>query len=356
MSHLFNSLQMDVNIRVKQHRANGYQQESRASLGMTALLLLASVLTLEGEIGMWRDELLQANRLRDENRHAEAESAYTVARGQAEKLGTGNLPLAITLNDMGYYYQSLGRLLEAERAYSGSLRIMDRQLGSASHRAIEVRINLSSVYLEMNQLGRAESLVRNLLEGGGVLSPEDRGALLADLGSVLCEQGRLEEAESTYQQALALFERDPRTESRERTATTLSNLSTVASRRKRFAEALEYLERGRAVLAELKDPPAMLTIKTLTNAAVLSALAGKPEQSEPLFRLALSECERIFGPDHFLLGHLLTNYSEYLRRSKRKSDAASAGKRGRAILAKFSKENMLGHTVDVKVLRQSSLR
>lgn len=89
------------------------------------------------------------------------------------------------------------------------------------------------------------------------LLAEDRGALLADLASALVEQEKLDEAESMYQKSLALFERNPRREFRERTATTLSNLSTIAIKRKRFEEALGYSDRARAVLDALEDPPAV---------------------------------------------------------------------------------------------------
>src|SRR5205814_706668 len=86
-------------------------------------VLLAAVITTEGTQQGWIDQLRQADRLRNETRYEEAERAYIVARQQAETLGPHELPMAITLNHIGYQYQMLGRLREAERSYAAGLAI-----------------------------------------------------------------------------------------------------------------------------------------------------------------------------------------------------------------------------------------
>ena len=63
----------------------------------------------------------EADRLSAEGWYDEAEAAYIAARKRAELLGAGELPMAITLNRIGYQCHIAGRLREAERAYAAAL-------------------------------------------------------------------------------------------------------------------------------------------------------------------------------------------------------------------------------------------
>src|SRR5260370_24913743 len=88
---------------------------------MIRFVLLAAVITTASAQQAWIEQLREADRLRNENRYDEAERAYIVARKQAETLGADELPMAITLNRIGYQHQMLGRLREAERSYAAAL-------------------------------------------------------------------------------------------------------------------------------------------------------------------------------------------------------------------------------------------
>src|SRR5262249_33743638 len=133
-----------------------------------------------------------------------------------------------------------GRLREAERAYAAALAIMERKLGLASHTAVRLAIDLSKVYLETDQVSRAESLIRRFLRRHNEPSSGDRAILLADLASVLASKSNFEDAEPLYRQALTFFERDPSQEFRERTIIALSNLSTISMHMERSAEGRTY--------------------------------------------------------------------------------------------------------------------
>ena len=89
-----------------------------------ALLALAA-LTTGAEEQAWINQLREADRLTAEGRYDEADAAYIAARKQAELLGAGELPMAITLNRIGYQRHIAGRLGEAERAYAAALTIVD---------------------------------------------------------------------------------------------------------------------------------------------------------------------------------------------------------------------------------------
>src|SRR5260370_42525007 len=105
---------------------------------MITLVLLTAVITTEGTQQAWIEQLLEADRLRNENRYDEAERAYIVARKQAEALGSDELPMAITLNRIGYQHQMLGRPREAQRSYAAALAIVERKSGAPSHKAVNL--------------------------------------------------------------------------------------------------------------------------------------------------------------------------------------------------------------------------
>src|SRR5260370_32625123 len=94
---------------------------------MIQRLLVVTVRAPQTTKQAWIEQLREADRLRNENRYDEAERAYIVARQQAETVGVDELPMAITLNRIGYQHQMLGRLREAERSYAAALLIVERK-------------------------------------------------------------------------------------------------------------------------------------------------------------------------------------------------------------------------------------
>ncbi len=163
---------------------------------MIRFVLLAAVITTASAQQAWIEQLREADRLRNENRYDEAERAYIVARKQAETLGADELPMAITLNRIGYQHQILGRLREAERSYAAALAIAERKSGATSHHAVKLALDLSSAYLELGQVSRAESLIRRFLRKDNELSSNDRATLLLDLASALAAKRKFADAEA----------------------------------------------------------------------------------------------------------------------------------------------------------------
>ena len=299
----------------------------------------------------WIEQLREADRLRNENRYDEAERAYGMARKQAETLGADELPMAITLNRIGYQHQMLGRLREAERSYAAALAIVERKSGAPSHNAVKLALDLSSAYLELDQVARAESLIRRFLRRDNELSSNDRATLLLDLASVLAAKRNFADAEALYQQALLFFEHDSSRESRERTVIILSNLSTVYMQMDRFAEGRPYSDRALALLGTMPDLQPLIVLKTMANAAAVSAKTGKPPETDFLFQSTIAFCEKTFGRGHYLLGSIMSNYAEFLRTTGRHAEAKTASKRAKAIMNSFGRENSIGLTVDATAFR-----
>jgi tetratricopeptide (TPR) repeat protein len=300
----------------------------------------------------WINQVREADHLIEEGRYNEAEEAYISARKQAELLGADQLPMAITLNRIGYQCHITGRLREAERAYAAALTIVEKRFGAASHNAVNFAMDLSTAYFELDKISQAEWLIRRFLSLDAQLSANDRAIVLAELASVLAARQKFAEAESLYQQALPFFEREPDGESRERTVIILSDLSNCYVHMQRREEGTRYSDRALAALSRIANPPAHLSFKTIANAAAVSAAVDRsPEETDSLFQSAISLCERTFGRDHYLLDHVLANYSEFLRKTGRRAEAKRTHQRSNAILDRFSKENLLGHTIDAKAFR-----
>ena len=318
---------------------------------MIRFVLLAAVITTESTQQAWIEQLREADRLRNENRYDEAERAYIVARKQAETLGADELPMAITLNRIGYQHQMLGRLREAERSYAAALVIAERKSGPTSHNAVKLALDLSSACLELGQVSRAESLIRRFLRTDNELSSNDRATLLLDLASVLAAKRKFADAEARYQQALLFFEHDPSRESRERTIIILSNLSTIYMQMDRFAEGRPYSDRALALLGTMPDLQPLIVLKTMANAAAVSVNTGKPTETDFLFQSAIAFCEKTFGRGHYLLGSIMSNYAEFLRKVGHRAEAKTASKKAKAILNSFGRENLVGLTVDATAFR-----
>ncbi len=318
---------------------------------MIIVALLAALMTDESTQTAWMDQLREADRLTAENKLAEAETAYIAARKQAEKSSADQLPLAITLEHMGRYYQSLGRLLEAERFYVAAFGIVERTLGGVTEIGIKLALDLSATYLELDKPSKAELVIRRILRKSDELSASDRAIMLAELASVLACKQEFRAAELLFMEALPVFERDPRRVFRERTIITLSNVSTIYMQTGRFAQARIYSDRARALLGTLSDPPIVLVFKTTANAAAVSARTGEADETDFLFQSAIKFCETKLGRDYYLLGPVMNNYALFLRKAGRRADAKMMSRRARALLVRFNRENLTGLTIDASAFR-----
>ena len=79
------------------------------------------------------------------------------------------------------------------------------------------------------------------------------------------------------------------------------------------------------------------------------AATGDLASSERVFQESLALCEQKLGAEHYLMGELLMLYADMLERARRKREAQPVKKRALALLGRFSKENALGHTIDVRL-------
>ena len=294
-------------------------------------------------------KLAEADRLCGDTRLAEAVAVYTAALKQTEETQTDDTPRGVVLFRLAYCYHGAGNLAEARKNYLRSMTLLERTLGIENPLVVRLATSLASLYIEADQVPKAERLLRRFLapEGRPVHIPE-RAELLSVLGSTLLYRGEYAEAERLFQQALAVLEREPAY--REQAVSALNNLTSLYSKARRMPEALAYSDRTRALLGTIPNPSPALLVKTLTNAAYLSAYQKNTSEAESLFEKAIALSEKDLGPEHPVLGEVLTAYAGFLRQTKQKAKAKQARRRGEAILAAHRRGNALGYTVEAGAL------
>src|SRR5260370_36303774 len=76
---------------------------------------------------------------------------------------------------------------------------------------------------------------------------------------------------------------------------------------------------------------------------------ARPQKQTPCFNPPSRSLRAILAL--ITSGYVMNAYADFLRKAGRGADARKARKRADAILQKFSKENLLGHTVDARAFR-----
>jgi tetratricopeptide (TPR) repeat protein len=170
------------------------QFQSQATLGITAMLLLASVGVNNSlpQIGKWNYQ--EGKKLYKQGLLVKAKAQYE----QAAKIAPQDSDILISLGEI---YESLGDLDPAQKLYQ---RVVER--GDA--RAFN---NLDRVYISKKKLSDAESLLRiglqEFTKGSRKKEAQLNYELHLNLGWVLLEQGFYEQAEKELRKAVDIDEK-----------------------------------------------------------------------------------------------------------------------------------------------------
>ena len=199
---------------------------------------------------------------------------------------------------------TLGRTDAAETHYRQALAVFARD-PALRRQAGAVRNDLASL---LNDVGRYEEAVQ--LATAAVddaralgLDPGALGARLENLGSALQGAGRLDQADTTYRQAIAALEQalPQRTVA---LAVALNNYALVHRDAGRPREALALFERAVAVRESAFGPDHADLAGPLTNAARIRADLGDLSGARRDIDRALVLAERAFAPEYLGRGHV----------------------------------------------------
>jgi tetratricopeptide (TPR) repeat protein len=273
------------------------------------------------------------------------ERAITGARQRGEA-GAG---LAEALNDLGTLYHDSGRFVEADRAYKESLFHWARTQVTSPKMATALT-NLAGLRLIQGRPAEAEKLYgeaeRILIAAYGVKSPH-LAAVLCGLADVYWETRRYEDARDASERALKVLEN---TSQDSRTGVALCMLAQIVWKQNREGDAEGLLRRAIEVWRKSLGTQHPTYASGLTSLAVLLSRRD-PNEAMRLFRESLELVETHLGPDHVFAGYTLVLYARHLEAVGRKPEGKRLKRRGEAILAKHSRENLLGHTLDISAFQ-----
>jgi CHAT domain-containing protein/tetratricopeptide (TPR) repeat protein len=313
-----------------------------------------------------------------QKRFGEAEAVYRRVLAILENDDTASaLLIKGELDTIAFLAKRQGRYREAEELLQKAVRVIEKEYGPESNETADELGGLIRFYDEQFRYAAAEPLMRRVLAIAEKLhdpkADESRRpnlrihAALRDLGRLLADTNRQEEAEALYRRALAIAEQSGDRSSLD-VVYDLDNLSGVLTGLGRDAEAEPLLRRAKE-LAERINPgdqsrafnslalwfqkknrlyeaetlfrraladveangylPHITTI--LMNFGSLLDETGRSEEAERMLRRALEIEEIGRGTDHPELITYLNNLAVHLDRTQRSAEAAPLMRRSLAI-------------------------
>lgn len=228
--------------------------------------------------------------------------AYALNRQAVERLSDGQIDAA----------------LETARA---AVAAAAGDLGPGHPGYAAALLNLGNILKELGRYDEAEQAMREALhvaETSWGIGPLDLGKILNTLGALYAAQARYPEAEALYLQALAQEERIGRPDVA--VATWLNNLATAYARKGRADEAWPLYERSMTILADRGADEAIA--ETFSAMAALKAEAGEVADAERLLTWSLGIRTDLHGRDNPATALAIHNLGVLYRSTGRLDEAA----------------------------------
>jgi len=184
--------------------------------------------------------------------------------------------------------QYLSKAIELQKEFG-----LDEDLASSLN-------NLAGLYSSQGRYEEAEPLYEQALELSQRLLGEnhpDVATSLNNLAYLYSSQGRYEEAEPLYEQALELRQRNLG-ENHPDVARSLNNLAGLYSSQGRYEEAEPLYEQALELMKRLLGENHPDVAISLNNLAYLYDSQGRYEEAEPLYEQALELRQRNLGENH----------------------------------------------------------
>jgi len=230
-----------------------------------------------------------------------AEEILASAVAAIDKDFTGDPIIEASLRAaVGKVYKDLGLYPEVLRLRERTLALRREHLGNEHPDTLHSINNMGYLLDAQGKLDEAEPYYREALEGCRRVFGDDHPSTLtsiSNMGSLLQSQGKLDEAEPYYREALEGCRRVLGDEHPD-TLLSISNMGSFLLEQGKLDEAethhREALEKRRRVLGD-EHPDTLLSI---SHVGMLLSRHGKFGEAEPYFREALEAERRILGNDH----------------------------------------------------------
>lgn len=183
-------------------------------------------------------------------------------------------------------------LTELEQAVAGAVALYGEE-------HIETASTRQRYALVLADLGRRDEALEQLEKVVPAYEREqdpNLSIVYSQYARALDENGDWEQAEDLYRRTIALDE--ARAEPRADDITTLINYAVALMNQGRQDEAEPYLQRARALHAEVPDAPEAQLAGVLANLGNLASARNDVEQAEPAYLEAIEINTRLLGPEH----------------------------------------------------------
>ncbi|MFO0839130.1 MAG: serine/threonine-protein kinase [Phycisphaerae bacterium] len=246
---------------------------------------------------------------------------------------------AQVLAAIGQTYHAIGLPDEAESNLRAALATQERELGPAHPDVADSRANLALVLSRKGKVREAEQLYRNVLAARGRLGDSDPAVVegVAGLGNLLSRRREFSAAEPLLRDALALKRAKYGAGARE-TCASMGDLGLLLRDAGRTDEAeTQFRELIQLARAAPEPDPELATY--VGNLGLVLVDKGDPLAAEPLFREALELDRARLGREHPRSIHALNALASLLLTSGKPTRAEALYREGLALCRGISSED-----------------
>jgi serine/threonine protein kinase/Flp pilus assembly protein TadD len=226
---------------------------------------------------------------------------------------------------IGKVYLIMARYGDAERHAREALRICQASPVVNTALSFRSRLLLASALRNQAQLVEAETIYRAAVaiaeQDANELTPQDTLAARSGLAAILCNLGKLREAESTYRAILNGYSTNPE-DVDEGVNDVRNNLGIVLQKLGEFNEARRCFDESLSWERTRLGPRHPKVAATLQNLADVERGLGKYEDAEQRLREALEICLERYGERHDRVAEVQNSLGLTLRSQGRREEAA----------------------------------
>ncbi len=261
-----------------------------------------------------------------EGHYREAEKLYRRSLALAEKeSGPDSLVVKLALDNLIKLYKEQFRYADAEPLMRRVLAIAEKQYNSDQSRSSTILdvhfglLDLGRLLQQTNRLEEAEAIFRKALSMDQKAEGPSGGNTFNDLmalGGLLSETNKRAEAEALLRRAINIVEHGG---SNGEQGAAFNDLANVLKETNHLTEAEALYRRALPLVESFGDPRQIASL--LSNFGQLLQDTGRDDEAEPLLRRALALGEKQFGPNNPNIISPLNNLAALLEETKRYSEA-----------------------------------
>ena len=224
---------------------------------------------------------------------------------------------ATLLTKVGYFDSCQGRYELAERRLTMAFKIRQHTLGKRNEATIQTASYLGQVLFRATKYVEGEKVMRYVVDVSTAIHGKSRSVTRMNMGhlaEMLTGQGRFDESEALFRQALKLPEESDGWFCRDRTDTiNADNLGAVLRRKGQYEKAEIWIHKAMQGQEMDLGKNHLDTLRVINHLALVHRHMGDFEEAERLHRKALTGFEQTIGREHHFTLQSLDNLSAVLR-------------------------------------------